>query len=434
MASSKVKRLSPAYAGLKKYVVFFLNRYYKINIKNIDRIQSDDYIILVANHQNSLIDALVLLSLGDFQPYFMARSDIFANKTVASVLQFLRLMPVYRMRDGYDQLTQNDQSFLKAYEILKEKIPVAIFPEGNHDDKYRLRPFKKGVTRIGFGFRQLDKTHNLKIVPVGLNYENHHEPGSNLFVSVGEPINIADFDDLYDENPVKATAQLISTLSKELRKNMISIENQERYDVISNILILYGASAQQRKELPFQIFQAQKAIATQLEEKPDSQFEEISLVVRQVESLLKDENLSFQDLKYKKNTSSGKLNIMQMTRALLYPFYLASLLLNIIPAGLMAFITGKIKDPQFKSSVDFTGSIFIYPVIYLLQILIFGLISVNLIWTWLYMVSLPLSLGIIYLKKQNDRKLKIGRSLKKISKSLAILVSKLESVTGFGLK
>ena len=57
------------------------------------------------------MDALIILSVKNWQPVFMARADIFAGQFVRRLLFFMKILPIFRIRDGRESLKQNDEIF-----------------------------------------------------------------------------------------------------------------------------------------------------------------------------------------------------------------------------------------------------------------------------------------------------------------------------------
>src|SRR5690554_1258221 len=92
-------------------------------------------IIVAPNHRNALLDALLIVYAGyhNRQVVFLARADIFKQKFVAWMLRGMRIIPVFRIRDGKDNLDKNKDIFGSAARILKKNNPVAIFPEARHN-------------------------------------------------------------------------------------------------------------------------------------------------------------------------------------------------------------------------------------------------------------------------------------------------------------
>ena len=116
--SDGIEKFSWPYYALKTYVDFCFRYFYKVSIRGIENVDLENINIYAPNHQNALMDALALLSIYHVQPVFLARSDIFKNQRINSILTFLKILPVYRMRDGYGELEKNDATFSKTIEIL----------------------------------------------------------------------------------------------------------------------------------------------------------------------------------------------------------------------------------------------------------------------------------------------------------------------------
>jgi hypothetical protein len=66
---------------------------------------------------------------------------------------------------------------------------VAIFPEGRASDEVRLLPVKTGAARIALGARAAG-AEGLRIVPVGLIYEDKSTARARVYVRVGIPIDL----------------------------------------------------------------------------------------------------------------------------------------------------------------------------------------------------------------------------------------------------
>ncbi|NJL75846.1 MAG: hypothetical protein HC892_13310 [Saprospiraceae bacterium] len=62
----------------------------------------------------------------------------------------IRLVPVYRQRDGFSALRQNQELFELFYHLVHEKS-ISIMVEGSHDYRKRLRPVQRGTAKIVFG-------------------------------------------------------------------------------------------------------------------------------------------------------------------------------------------------------------------------------------------------------------------------------------------
>src|SRR5665811_1393827 len=96
----KYEKWSLGYYCLKQYVRFidWIIHNKKI-IVGKEKIPKNKPIVFAPNHQNALSDPMAVLLNTKFQPVWLGRADIFKNKTIAIVLKFLKIMPVYRLRD-----------------------------------------------------------------------------------------------------------------------------------------------------------------------------------------------------------------------------------------------------------------------------------------------------------------------------------------------
>lgn len=164
---------------LRLLVKLALKGYFrKIIVDGKENIPQNVPIILVANHQNALIDPLLLATHTTLNPYFLTRASVFKKSFVAKMLNFIRMLPVYRVRDGFATIQQNQGTFDQTYEVLRKNGTVIIFAEGSHSLIRNLRPLSKGFTRMAFGLKEkYPETHPV-ILPVALDFSAHKRSGS----------------------------------------------------------------------------------------------------------------------------------------------------------------------------------------------------------------------------------------------------------------
>lgn len=176
---------------LRFLVKISLKGYYKkIVIDGRENIPKNVPIILVANHQNALIDPLLLATHTSLKPYFLTRASVFKKSFVAKLLNFIRMLPVYRVRDGFATIQQNQGTFDQTYEVLHNNGTVIIFAEGSHSLIRNLRPLSKGFTRMAFGLKEKYPETQPVILPVALDYSAHKRSGSKVRVTFGKAIPV----------------------------------------------------------------------------------------------------------------------------------------------------------------------------------------------------------------------------------------------------
>lgn len=196
-------------------------------------IPKNDAVIFTSNHQNALIDALLIAVYNGRGNLFLTRASVFSNPVIARILKSLDMYPVFRVRDGWSSLDNNQDSFKKCIECLSNKGSVVIFPEGNHDLRRRLRPLSKGFTRIAFGALDIHPEMRLRIVPVGVNYENHTAMRTSVSIHFGEPILV---DGFYNAGNFQESSLALKTAVSERMKRLISHLPEENYSKIEDEL------------------------------------------------------------------------------------------------------------------------------------------------------------------------------------------------------
>lgn len=201
----------------------------KIKVYNKNNIPKNKAILLVANHQNALVDPLLVATHTRLNPYFLTRASVFNKSFIAKMLDFIRMIPIYRVRDGIGNMEKNKETFEKSTEVLLKKGTIVIFGEGNHNIHRNMRPLKKGFARIAYQALDANPDLDLVILPVGLNYGNHQRTGSKVSILFGPTIDPKVFYPQFDPL-IKAVEEALEPL--------VSHIPEENYDQIQEELIL----------------------------------------------------------------------------------------------------------------------------------------------------------------------------------------------------
>ena len=148
--------------------------------------------MLAVNHPNSFLDAIILCTLFDRPVYSLARGDAFKNNFFASLLYKLKLLPVYRVSEGVENLEENYKTFELCKNIFKQNGIVLIFSEGRCINEWHLRPLKKGTARLALS--SWEDGIDLKVLPVGINYNSFKSFGKNVKLFFGDFITKGSID------------------------------------------------------------------------------------------------------------------------------------------------------------------------------------------------------------------------------------------------
>jgi 1-acyl-sn-glycerol-3-phosphate acyltransferase len=142
-------------------------------------------VLIVSNHPNSFLDAIIIAARFREKIHFLARGDAFVKPTHRKLLGLLNMIPVYRLSEGKENLRLNEEAFRQVNQILANKGIVLIFIEGICLQTHRLQPFKKGAARIAWANRD---TPGFSVLPLGIAYDSFTRFGKKIVISVGEPL------------------------------------------------------------------------------------------------------------------------------------------------------------------------------------------------------------------------------------------------------
>lgn len=159
--------------------------------------------ILAASHLNGFVDPVVLIAQLGHLPRFLAKATLWANPAAKVALNFAGVIPVHRAADG--STAANAAMFADAVEALDRRGTLAVFPEGTTHDDPTIRPVRTGVARIALQAAGRGVV-GVRIVPLGLTYEDKVALRGRILVHYGEPIEVAADPTLIDADGVPAHA------------------------------------------------------------------------------------------------------------------------------------------------------------------------------------------------------------------------------------
>lgn len=206
-----------------------LRTYFKsVRIEGIENVPKNVPLLVTPNHQNALLDPLIVGAFIPIPLHFLTRSDVFKpwNKPI---LKLVNMMPIYRIRDGYKKLGMNDAIFEACREIFRTNGSVLIFAEGNHGEHHYLRPLTKGAARIALQ-SQMDMESDLMVLPVGLNFFDHQATRSTVRVVFGEPVAVRQHVDAYKKHAAKGLIQMRDAIADGMRKTLAIPDPTDDYE------------------------------------------------------------------------------------------------------------------------------------------------------------------------------------------------------------
>ena len=361
-----MEKWSFGYAVLKRYVqlAFWLS-HRKVTVLGKKNIPYDKPIIFAPNHQNALMDPMSVLCTNKTQPVWLARADIFHSKFINAILHFFKILPVYRIRDGIENLGKNEEIFDKAIQVLENKKAIALFPEAAHSGKRQMVSHKKAVPRIAFLTEEKNNFKlDLKIVPVGIFYSHYWHFNRHVLINYGKPISLSDYKECYFENKHQATMNLKKKIFSSIEKLSIEIKNKESYANYEILRELLGRSFEIKNKwhtnkTANRFFSDKKLIELleQQEKENPQKFEALHRKLNEYRNLLKENGISNSDVSLGNSSFSMKL-LESLLGIILFPFLIAGFLLFLIPFLIPRwYIQKKVTDKAFISTFQFVSGL-----------------------------------------------------------------------------
>jgi len=366
MSIHKVDQKSIAYRILWYLIKFYHHYIYyrKIEVINQDKVPKEGALVFTPNHQNALMDALAVLFSVKRTLVFLARADIFKKRIFAEILYFLRILPVFRPRDGQGEVKRNLETFKKTTEVLQKNLGLVIFPEGTHTDKQSLLPLKKGFVKIAF---QTEEASNfqlgIQLIPMAITYNDYEQCQSVMTMSFGEPIPLKPYIEAYKEHPAKAFNAIRDRMTESLKSIMIHIEDDEHYENNNFLTRTFATSLFKGQD---QITVGRNFVEKLNKLKEENADKYAHLQTQTTRFLQHTQKLSQRQKQIFKNYSLGKLllNLLKfiLLAVIIIPAALVQLVNYLIPGIPNRFI----EDPQFHSTFRFVLSflsevIFFFP-------------------------------------------------------------------------
>lgn len=171
--------------------------YADIVVQGAERIPARGPLIVVSNHPNALVDALVVGTTVRRRLHLTAKATLFEHPLLAPLLRATGVVPLRRARDertamhegGRVAVLRNADAFRFVTEALRRERAVLVFPEGVSHDEPALAPLRTGAARMALAAGDAE-VRGVQVLPLGLVFEQKERPRSRVLARVGEPIDV----------------------------------------------------------------------------------------------------------------------------------------------------------------------------------------------------------------------------------------------------
>ena len=392
------------YSFLKRIIKITLFIFFKkIVVNGKDNIPSKGPLIIVANHPNTFMDPMIIISITKQRLGFVGNGGIFINKFVNSILSYFHVIPIFREKDrAPGEKQDNSKAFEKCHDYLNDKRSLLIFPEGNSYYELNLRKIKTGTARIALSFEALKNFNSgLKIIPIALDYSDAIQFRSIVSVTVNPPIDIDVYKDIYKTNDLTAIRQLTEDIRLELAKNVTQTSGKKQEAFLIKAHKFYSTYHEPSASLyknPKRSLELRNNLSKALNFLKDSNPELYVTIENELHSYfteLKKEKLTpgfFTDEFIRQNAVMVFVNYF-LKFIILLPVYIFGLLTHYLPYIIPYRLFKALHiDIEYKTPVQMVAGVLTFPLFYILEIWLFRhFVSQEFYLTCTMLIVLPIT-------------------------------------------
>lgn len=207
------------YSALRWVNGIALHWFYRdIPVTGRDNIPVHAPLLIAVNHQNALVDSLIVGWVIPRRITMTAKATLTNNPFIALLFKTVGVVPLRRVSDELRKSagaavdrSRNTEAFREILDLLERRGAVLIFPEGKSHNELGLEPLRSGMARLALQARDERSIAGVRILPVGLVFENKGEPGTIAGVNIGEAIEM---DSWPDADPGALTEEIAVRLRR----------------------------------------------------------------------------------------------------------------------------------------------------------------------------------------------------------------------------
>lgn len=204
----------------------FYTYFKKISVEGKKNYDTKGATLLAVNHPNSFIDPLLIGSVLFGSLHYLAAAEYMGKGFKKWFMQnIFHMVPVYRP-GVYDTIKGNQNMFKACHKLMSNGKTLLVHPEGVSVKQLKIQPCKTGLARIALGTKGAYPKLPLKIIPIGLNFTDHHRPLGDVHIKV----NPAFYVDSY-ENSTDGVKLLTNRIEEEMKKTVLHIEEEKSEDI-----------------------------------------------------------------------------------------------------------------------------------------------------------------------------------------------------------
>jgi 1-acyl-sn-glycerol-3-phosphate acyltransferase len=234
--------------------------YRDIRIDGDEKIPGRGPLLIAVNHQNALVDSLIAGWIMPRRITMTAKATLSDNPLVAALFRTVGVIPLRRVSDevrkasgAAQDASRNSNAFHEILMTLRKRGAVLIFPEGKSHNETGLEPLRTGLARLAVRARDEQNIVGLRILPVGLVFEDKATPGSAVDVHIADPIEM---DSWNGSNPIALTSEIakrLRSVSEKLALPVTAFAPRDETSPRKALVTLAAAWGRITHELPIRL-------------------------------------------------------------------------------------------------------------------------------------------------------------------------------------
>ena len=237
------------YRLLRGTATIALRWYYAdVAVQGSERVPPDGPLLVLANHPNALIDPLLVGTTLDRRVLLTAKATLFEHPALGLLLHAVGVIPLRRAKDEHHDGVvvpptpeRNAYAFQRVTAALREQRVVLVFPEGISHDDPTLAPLKSGAARMALQ-AQSEGVANLRLLPMGLVFEEKERPDSRVLVRVGESLALDGWLAARDTGDAHELTEELEARLRAVTLNFATAERAGRAVRLARVLVALGGA------------------------------------------------------------------------------------------------------------------------------------------------------------------------------------------------
>ena len=342
--------------------------------------------IIIGNHPNTLIDVLIIAKEKKAYVYFLANAGLFSTKISNWILSRLYAIKIERPKDVKGRRIDNADSFKQSAAFLTRYGTLFIAAEGSSKLERRLRKVKTGAARIALDTMQRnDWELPLKILTCGITYEKPKLAGYDMVYNYGDPIDVKDYRELYEQDTVKAVKKLTRDIQTKMQSLLLHTDPEDE-DVDKTVQILEHIHKNEFGNDHAAQFSISKKWITKLVDMKTHQHDAYNTIYTQVQDYC--DRLKTNGLTDKAVQEKGSFFVQAIGRLFGFIPAVWGWLNNLIAFYVPDFIVSKTgMYPGYTASIKLLLTVWIFPFTYWLQYKVVGMLDLGPWVPLIYIIS-----------------------------------------------